>query len=188
MGGKRLVEKLIENNIAFLDRILKGVGRYVDSIEFADDLGWMGGPLISPDIYRELFKDSHKKVNDFVHENSNTKIFFHYCGSIYKLMPDIIEANFDIINPIQTTAKDMEPENLKKEFRKDIIFWGGCCDVRKVLPRGTVKEVEEDVKKKISILGEDGGLIFAPEHNIMADVPPENIISMLEAAYEYGKY
>ena len=187
-GVHRLVEKLTENNIAFLDRILKGVGQYVDSMEFGDDLGWMKGPLVSPDIYRELFKNYHKKANDFVHDNSNTKIFLHCCGSIYELIPDLIEANFDILNPIQTTAKDMEPEKLKKEFGKDIIFWGGCCDVRKVLPLGTPKDVEEDVKRKMAILGEGGGLVFAPEHNIMADVPPKNVIAMMEAAYKYGKY
>ncbi len=187
-GTKRLVDKLTENNIIFLDKILKGVGNYVDSIEFGDDLGWTGGPLISPEIYRELFRDSHKKANDFVHENSNTKTFLHCCGSIYKLIPDLIEANFDILNPIQTTAVDMEPEKLKKEFGKDIIFWGGCCDVKRVLPLGTPKDVEEDVKRKMAILGEDGGLIFAPEHNIMADIVPENVIAMLEAAYKYGKY
>jgi uroporphyrinogen decarboxylase len=187
-GVHRLVEKLTENNIAFLDKILKGVGQYVDSMEFGDDLGWMKGPLVSPDIYRELFKNYHKKANDFVHDNSNTKIFLHCCGSIYELIPDLIEANFDILNPIQTTAKDMEPEKLKKEFGKDIIFWGGCCDVRKVLPLGTPKDVEEDVKRKMAILGEGGGLVFAPEHNIMADVPPKNVIAMMEAAYKYGKY
>jgi len=171
-----------------LERIIKGVGEYVDVVEFADDLGGMDAPFMSAETYRELFKPGHKKANDFVHDNSDIKIFLHSCGSIYELIPDLIDAGFDILNPVQTTAKNMEADRLKREFGKDIIFWGGGCDTRRILPYGTISEIREDVKRNIAILGEEGGMVFAQQHNIMADVPPENIIAMFDAAYEFGRY
>ena len=187
-GVKRLMDKLTEGYLVMLERLIKGVGKYVDVVEFADDLGGMDAPFISAETYRELFKPGHKRANDYVHQNSDIKIFLHACGSIYELIPDLIDAGFDILNPVQTTARNMEPEKLKKEFGKDIIFWGGCCDTRKILPMGSPGDVREDVRRNISILGEDGGLVFAQQHNVMADVPPENVIAMLEAAYEFGRY
>lgn len=187
-GVKRLMDKLTEGYLIMLDRLIKGVGKYVDVVEFADDLGGMDAPFISAETYRELFKPGHKKANDFVHENSDIKIFLHCCGSIYELIPDLIDAGFDILNPVQTTAKNMEADRLKREFGKDIIFWGGGCDTRKILPFGSISEIREDVKKNIMILAEGGGMVFAQQHNVMADVPPENIIAMFDAAYEFGRY
>lgn len=185
---KRLMDKLTEGYLKMLERLIGGVGLYIDVVEFADDLGGMNSPFISPDVFRQLFKPGYIKANNYVHENSNIKIFFHCCGSIYELIPDIIDSGFDILNPVQTTARNMEPERLKKEFGKDIIFWGGGCDTRRILPYGTISEIREDVKKNIAILGEEGGMIFAQQHNIMSDVPPENIIAMFDAAYEFGRY
>ena len=187
-GTKRLFDKLVEKSLIVLERVLKCVGKYIDIIRFGDDLGGQTGPLMSPEIFREIFKPKYKRMWDFVHENSNCKVALHSCGSVYELLADLIDAGIDIINPLQTTAKDMEPEKLKKKFGKDIIFWGGCCNTRDVLTNGTPKDVEEDVKKRIEILGCAGGLIFNQVHNIQANVPPENIIALFETAYKYGFY
>jgi uroporphyrinogen decarboxylase len=187
-GVNRLLDKLMEEYMKKIEKIIESVGKYVDILMFADDMGGQDGPLISPEIYREMFKHRHKEMWDYIHEKSNCKIFFHCCGSIAELLPDLIEAGIDILNPVQTTAKGMGPEKLKREFGKYIIFHGGCCNTSEVLARGSLKEVEEDVKKRISVLGTGGGLIFNQIHNILADVPPENIIKMFESAYKYGQY
>lgn len=187
-GTKKLLDRLVERNIAKLERIINGVGEYIDFLQFGDDLGGQDGPFMSPGIYREVFKPRHKKMWDFVHEKSRCKVFLHSCGSIYELLPDLIDAGLDVLNPVQTTSRDMGPEKLKKEFGKDIVFWGGCCNTRDVLARGTPEEVRKDVEERIKILGEGGGLVFNQIHNILADIPPGNVIAMFKAAYEYGKY
>jgi len=187
-GVNRMLDILMEDYMGKIKKIIEGVGKYIDILMFADDMGGQDGPLISPEIYREMFKPRHKLMWNYVHDRSDCKVFFHCCGSIMELIPDLIEAGIDILNPVQTTAKNMEPERLKKEFGKDIIFQGGCCNTSEVLARGSVREVEEDVKKRISILGKGGGLIFNQIHNILADVPPQNIIKMFESAYKYGQY
>ena len=187
-GTKRLIDKLVEGNMKFLDRVLKGVGEYVDLLQFGDDLGLQNGPFMSPDVFKEIFKPRYKKMWDFVHNNTDCKIFLHSCGSVYELLPHLIDAGVDVLNPVQTTAVNMEPERLKKEFGKYITFWGGGCNTRDVLPNKTPIEVKEDVKSRIEIFSKDGGFVFNQTHNILADIKPENVIAMLEAAYEYGKY
>lgn len=187
-GVNKLLDKLMEDYMRNIKRIIESVGQYVDILMFADDMGGQDNPLISPEIYREMFKPRHKEMWDYIHDKSDCKVFFHCCGSISELLPDLIEAGIDILNPVQTTAKNMEPEKLKREYGKDIIFQGGCCNTSEVLARGSLKEVEEDVKKRISILGKGGGLIFNQIHNILADVSPENIIKMFESAHKYGQY
>ena len=187
-GTKRLIDKLVEGNMKFLDRVLKGVGEYVDLLQFGDDLGLQNGPFMSPDVFKEIFKPRYKKMWDFVHNNSNCKVFLHSCGSVYELLPHLIDAGVDVLNPVQTTTVNMEPERLKKEFGKYITFWGGGCNTQGVLPNKTPTEVKEDVKRRIEIFSKGGGFVFNQIHNILADVKPENVIAMLEAAYEYGKY
>ena len=187
-GTKRLIDKLVEGNMIFLDRVLKGVGEYVDLLQFGDDLGLQNGPFMSPDVFKEIFKPRYKKMWDFVHNNSNCKVFLHSCGSVFELLPHLIDAGVDVLNPVQTTTVNMEPERLKKEFGKYITFWGGGCNTQDVLPNKTPTEVKEDVKRRIEIFSKGGGFVFNQIHNILADVKPENVIAMLEAAYEYGKY
>jgi uroporphyrinogen decarboxylase len=188
-GVERLHAKLMERYMKLLDRVIKGVGDYVDVLAFGgDDLGSNDSGFMSPDIFRELFKPKYKKMWDFVHDNSNCKVFLHSCGSIYEYIPDLIDAGVDILNPVQTNAANMEPEKLKREFGKYVTFWGGGVDTRNVLPSKSPDEVKEDVKKRIEIFGRGGGFVFNQIHNILADVPPENVIAMLEAAYEYGQY
>jgi len=187
-GTERLLDFLVERNLRLLDRVLKGVGKYVDILQFGDDLGSQDRSFMSPDIFKEIFKPRYKKMWDFVHNNSECKIFLHSCGSIYEVIPDLIDIGLEILNPVQTTAANMEAGRLKKEFGKDIAFWGGGCDTQYILSTATVKEVKEDVKRRIDIFAKNGGFIFNQIHNILANVPPENVIAMLEAAYEYGKY
>lgn len=186
-GTKRLLDFLVERYLRLLDRVLKGVGEYVDILQFGDDLGSQTGTFMSPDVFREVFKPRYKKMWDFIHNNSNCKVFLHSCGSNYELIPDLIDAGLDILNPVQTTARNMEPERLKREFGKDITFWGGGCNTQYILSTASPKEVREDVKKRIDIFAKNGGFVFNQIHNILANVPPENVIAMLKAAYEYGK-
>jgi uroporphyrinogen decarboxylase len=144
------------------------------------------GPFMAPDTYRQLFKPRHTVLCDYVHKNSNMKTFLHSCGSIYRLMPDLIEAGYDIINPVQTNTFEMDPQTLKNEFGKDITFWGAGADTQTVLNRATPDEVREHVKERLDIFSPGGGFIFNTIHNIMPDVSPENIVAMYETLEEYN--
>ena len=141
---------------------------------------------MSPKTYRQLFKPRHTMLCGYVHQHSRMKTFLHSCGSIYSIMPDLIEAGYDVINPVQTTCRDMEPERLKKEFGRDICFWGGGCDTRAVINRGTPAEVKEHVKRRLEILAPGGGFVFNTVHNILPEVPPRNIEAMFEAVAEFN--
>jgi len=182
-----LLDALMEKHIATLEKVCTAVGDVVDILRFGDDLGMDSGPFMAPEIYRKLFKPRHKKLCEYVHKNSEMKTFLHSCGSVYRLIPDLIDAGYDILNPVQTTCFEMEPERLKKEFGKDIVFWGGGSDTRHVLNRGSVEDVKNDVKKRLEIFAPGGGYVFNPIHNIMPDVPPENVVAMFEAVDEFYK-
>lgn len=181
-----LLDALMERHLATLEKVCAAVGDVVDVLRFGDDLGMDNGPFMSPDTYRKLFKKHHTTLNSYVHENSGMKTFLHSCGSIYKLMPDLIDAGYDVINPVQTNCTDMEPAKLKAEFGNDICFWGGGCDTRSILNRATPQEVKDHVKQNLDILMPGGGFVFNTVHNIMPDVPPENIVAMFEAIDEFN--
>jgi len=183
---ERLLDALMEVHLATLDKVCRAVGDVVDVCRFGDDLGTDTGPFMAPATYRELFKPRHTQLCEYVHKNSQMKTFLHSCGSIYSLMPDLIECGFDVINPVQTACYQMEPERLKAEFGKDITFWGGGADTRKTLNHGTSQEVKDDVRRRMDILAPGGGFVFNTIHNILADVPPENIVAMFEAVAEFG--
>ncbi|HSW46776.1 MAG TPA: uroporphyrinogen decarboxylase family protein [Phycisphaerae bacterium] len=181
--AEALLDRLVESHLAGFDRILPLVGDDVDIIQLGDDLGMENGPFMSPRMYREIFKPRHKILVDHIRKtHPGLKVFLHSCGSIAALLPDIIEAGFDIINPVQISARDMEPSRLKKDFGKDITFWGGGCDTQKILPRGTPRQVRDHVRRNIDVLGPGGGFVFCSVHNILAEVPPENVLAMYEAA------
>ena len=182
---KRFLDALMDQHMEFLAKLIDTVGDVVDIIRFVDDLGMDSAPLFSPDIYREVFKPRHKMLNDYVKSHSNLHTFLHSCGSIYPVIPDLIEAGFDIINPVQTNCNNMEPDRLKKEFGKDITFWGGGVDTQSILNRGSVQDVKDDVKRRLEIFTPGGGYIFNTVHNIMPDVPPENVVAMFEAIEEF---
>lgn len=181
-----LLDKLMEKHLYTLEKVCSAVGDVVDILRFGDDLGMDTGPMIGPDVYRELFKPRHQQLCEYVHKNSSMKTFLHSCGSIYTLMPDLIDAGYDIINPVQTTSNGMDPIILKKEFGKDITFWGGGCNTRSVLNHGKPEDVRENVLRNLHIFSPGGGFVFNQEHNIMPDVPPENIIAMYNAISEFN--
>ncbi|MEE9306915.1 MAG: uroporphyrinogen decarboxylase family protein [Spirochaetia bacterium] len=178
---ERLLDALMEQHLSFLDKVCTAVGDLVDIARFGDDLGMDQGPFMPPEIYEKLFKPRHAKLCDFVKKHSRMHTFIHTCGSIYELLPHIIEAGFEIINPVQTNARNMEPAKLKAEFGKDLTFWGGGVDTRQVLNRATPREVKEHVKRRLEIFAPGGGFVFNTVHNILPDVPPENIVAMFEA-------
>ena len=153
----------------------------------SDDAGTQNGEFLSPDLFTEMIKPHYKRLCEWVHTHTNWKTYLHSCGSIYRYIPEWIDAGIDILNPVQISAANMEPECLMKEFKGKIVFWGGGCDTQKVLPLGTTKEIREHVRRNIEIFSSGpGGFVFTQVHNIQQDVPVENIEAMLEAAYEFG--
>jgi uroporphyrinogen decarboxylase len=183
---ERLLDCLLEIHLKTLDAACKAVGDVVDVIRFGDDLGMDTGPFMSPGTYESLFKPRHMQLCDYVHKHSSMKTFLHSCGSIHSLLPHLIEAGFDVINPVQTSCYHMEPGRLKRDFGRDITFWGGGADTRRVLNHGTVQQVKDDVKRRLDILAPGGGFVFNPIHNILPDVPPQNIVAMFEAVEEFN--
>ncbi len=182
-----LVEQLMIRHLATLEKVCESVGDIVDILRFGDDLGMDTGMFMSREKYQTLFKPYHTKLNEYVHTHSKMKTFLHSCGSLYPIIPDLIEAGYDVLNPVQTTAYQMDPEVLKREFGKDITFWGGGCNTRTILNRATPKEVYEYTRRMIDIFNHDGGFVFNQEHNIMPDVPAANILAMYQAVADSRK-
>lgn len=180
-----LVDKLVEMHIENLEKFLDAVEGYVQIIQVGDDLGTQQAPQISPQTYRELFKPRHKLIYERVRRRPGIHLFLHSCGAVADLLPDLIDIGVEIINPVQTSARGMDPGKLKREFGKDIVFWGGGCDTQSVLPRGTARGVEERVRERIEILSPGGGFVFNQVHNILPNVPPENIAAMYRAAKRF---
>ncbi|MBD3254205.1 MAG: methyltransferase [Candidatus Lokiarchaeota archaeon] len=183
------VEKLVRAFTDFylnnLKVICKYLGDVVDIINFGDDLGENNGPMLSPRTYRNLIKPAHAELCDYIKKHSSMKIFFHSCGSILPLIPDLIEIGVDILNPVQINARDMDPKTLKEEFGDELTFWGGGVDTRNILPRGSPEKVKKHVKNLLEIFAPGGGYVWNPIHNILADVPPQNIVAMLDAVRQY---
>lgn len=178
----RFLDRLVELHLGNLDKYLSAVGDQIDILLFGDDLGMQTGPQISPRMYREFIQPRQALMWARAKELSAAKIMLHSCGGLYPLIPGLIEAGLDILQPVQTTATDMEPERLKAEFGRDLCLWGGGCNTRDVLPSGTPAEVAADVRRRVGVLAPGGGFVFQQIHNIMADVPAENIVAMLDAA------
>lgn len=180
----RFLDKIVEIHLANLEQFLAAVGKYIDIILFGDDLGMQTGPMMSPKMYCEFFKERHKLLWNRAKELANVKVMLHCCGGVRELMRHIIEAGADAINPVQISCAGMDAAKLKTEFGRDITFWGGGCDTRDVLPNGTPRQVAENVKKLVKILRPGGGFVFQQVHNILANVPVENIVAMFDAVNE----
>ncbi|MCX6884588.1 MAG: methyltransferase [Verrucomicrobia bacterium] len=150
------------------------------------DFGTQRGPFISVADYRDLYKPFHKQINDLIHRRSGWKTFIHSCGSVYKLLPEFIEAGFDVLNPVQCSAADMDPVRLKREFGKDLVFWGGGVDTQKTMAFGTPEEVYTEVCERIRIFNQDGGFVFDAIHNIQGNTPIENVEAMFRAIRDGG--
>jgi uroporphyrinogen decarboxylase len=184
-----MMDRSVEASISCLKQLRDAVGDYCFAWGIAaDDSGTQRGEFIRPELWAEMIKPHYAKLCDWIHRNTSWKTFFHCCGSIYHLIPHLIEAGVDILNPIQTSAANMEPARLKEEFGGKIVLWGGGCDTQRVLATASPEEVREHVKERLDIFKPGGGYVFNQVHNIQPNVPPENIIAMLDAAYEFGGY
>ncbi|MBW8040424.1 MAG: methyltransferase [Planctomycetes bacterium] len=177
----RFLDKLVEIHLANLERFLGAVGEYIDIILFGDDLGMQTGPMISPQMYREFFKPRHELLWSRAKQLADVKIMLHCCGGVRELIPDLIDAGVDAINPVQISCSGMDAGRLKADFGADITFWGGGCDTRDILPGGTPQQVTDNVKEQVSVLSPGGGFVFQQVHNILANVPPANIVAMFDA-------
>lgn len=174
------LDRLVEMHLENLEKYLSLVGEYIDIIVFGDDLGMQTGPQISPEMYREFFKPRHQKMWNRVKELADVKVNLHCCGGVRQLLPDLIDAGLDAINPVQISCRGMEPDRLKAEFGDRLVFWGGGCDTQHVLPRGTPDEVRSHVRRQVDIFKKGGGFVFQQVHNILAHVPPENVKAMFD--------
>lgn len=184
-----LLDKATDLKIAYWDTVLNEVGDLVQIAIEGDDLGTQNRTIISPNMYRKLIKPRHREIFNFIKQKApHIHLFFHSDGSIYDLIPDLVEIGVDISNPVQYTAAKMDTRRLKREFGKEICFWGGGIDTQKILPHGTLQEIKDEVRRRIADLAPGVGFVFATVHNIQADVPPANIMAMWEALQEYGDY
>ncbi len=183
---EELLDALMEEHMLTLEKVCNWVGDVVDMVKFGDDLGMSNGPLMNPETYRQLFKPRHSQLCEYAKKNSKMHTYLHSCGSIYQLIPDLIDAGFEILNPVQTNTRDMDPTRLKMEFGKDITFWGGGIETSTVLNNGTTEEVREMVLRRLDIFAPGGGFVFNTIHNILPDVPPENIVAMFDAIKEFN--
>lgn len=185
----KIFERQCEIGLSNLQKIAAAVGNRVTAVITSyTDFGAQNGPFISPQTYRELYKPFNKAVNDWVHRHTTWKTFTHCCGSVRALLPDFVEAGFDILNPVQTSAAHMDPVELKRKFGDELTFWGGGIDTQRTLPFGTPEQVREGVRERIKVFGAGGGFVFSPVHNVQARTPIENILAMYEAVREFRSY
>lgn len=176
---------IAEQNIATLFEIF---GDRIDvALITGTDFGTQRGPFISNAAYRELFQPFHKRINRLIHDRTRWKTFIHSCGSVYKLIPDFLESGFDVLNPVQCSATDMDAPRLKREFGKDLVFWGGSIDTQKTLPFGTPEEVYREACERIAIFNDGGGFVFNAIHNIQGPTPAENILALFRAVRDSAK-
>ena len=183
---KDYVLEVFERQCQYAEQNLRTlIDLFGDTVQVAlitgTDFGMQTGPFIAIESYRELFKPFHQRINNLIHENSNWKTFIHSCGSVYKFIPDFIEAGFDILNPVQCSAAEMDPRRLKKEFGNDITFWGGGVNTQHTIAFGTPEETYDEVCERIEIFNENGGFVFNSIHNIQGNTPIDNILAMFKA-------
>jgi uroporphyrinogen decarboxylase len=182
-----MLDLLVEMHLAGLEKKCLSVGDIVDVIRFGDDLGMTSGPIMDLETFRKFFKPRYMILCDYVKKHSNMKIFMHSCGSIKQFIPDLIDVGIDILNPVQSNCYQMDLVSLKNEFGKDIVFWGGGVDTASVINRGTPEDVRRDVLIRCEILSRDGGFVFAPIHNILSEVPPQNVMAAYNAVREFNE-
>jgi uroporphyrinogen decarboxylase len=192
MTQPQVLEAVIDRTLGFwLDwfrLFLDEVADVVDVIMIGDDLAGQNGPLFAPRIYRQIIKPRQKRLVRYIRSRTKAKIWYHSCGAVLEYLPDLLDNGIDILNPVQISAKGMDPARLKAEFGDRLVFWGGGIDAQHVLPRASPQEVREHVRRNIEAFKPGGGYVFNNVHNIQGDVPPENVLAMFDAAYEFGKY
>jgi uroporphyrinogen decarboxylase len=167
---------------------MKEIGDVVDVVMIGDDLAGQSGPLFPPEFYRAVVKPRQKTLVQHIKSMTRAKIWYHSCGGVVEYIPDLLDNGIDILNPVQITAQGMDPVFLKESFGNELVFWGGGIDSQHVLPFASPEEVRNHVKSNIQAFKGGGRYVFNNVHNIQAGVPPENILAMYEAAFDYGAY
>jgi uroporphyrinogen decarboxylase len=185
--ARSLLDRLVDVTLVNMATFLKEVGDYVQVVTVADDLGIQSGPIMSLAMYRDFLKPCHKALVEEIRKYTDAKIMLHSDGSIYQFLEDLIQVGFDIINPVQASAKNMDTRRLKREFGQALSFWGGV-DTQDILPHGTPADVETEVRRRIDDLAPGGGYILGAVHVIQNDVSPENIYRLFNAGIKYGQY
>ncbi len=186
---REIFDRQCDIGLRNLEKIHQVVGDRVTAVFVTGtDFGAQNGPFISPKAYRSLFKPFHVKVNEWIHMHTSWGSFIHSCGSIWRLMDDLVDAGFDCFNPVQTSATDMDPVALKARYGDRITFWGGGIDTQRVLPFGTPDDVRAMVKDRMRVLGAGGGFVFTPIHNVQAGIPVENLLALYDSVKEYRAY
>lgn len=194
--AETILDRILESKKQFWGMLLDEIGDLVDIVAEADDYGTQQSQLISLDTFKSLMEPRLRELIGFIKERHALRrpadepgfVFFHSCGNVRPYLPDFIEMGIDILNPVHISASGMEPESLKKEYGREIVFWGGGVETQHVLPTGTPEEVREDVRRNVEALMPGGGYVFGTVHNIQAEVPPENLMAMWEAFREAGVY
>lgn len=185
--AEAVIEKISGYGFEYFRRIIETgreyIGKNFTCIHLADDWATQESLLISPQLYRSFFKKHYRRIIDMAH-SAGLLVEFHCCGSAVGLIPELIDTGIDILNPVQTSARGMVPHELKEKFGEHIAFSGGI-DVQTVLPFGTPGRVGEEVKYLLDTMGKNGGYILEPSHAIQPDTPPENVVAMYKAVYDY---
>ncbi len=184
-----ILDALVDIKSAYWERALTELGDLVDVVNESDDLGSQQSLLISPNTYRRLVKPRHKRLYGAIKRAApHVKVFMHTCGAVRPLIPDLIEAGVDILNPVQRSARGMSLPELKRDFGRELCFWGGGVDAQQVLGPGTLQQIRDSVRQGIEALAPGGGFVFAADHVVQANVPPQNVMAMREAVQDFGKY
>ena len=185
--AEALLDKALELKMRYWAGVFAVLGDLVDLTYDSDDYGTQRALMISPDTWRRMVKPRLAELTRLAHLHG-ARTFLHSCGAIRPLIPDLIEAGVDVINPVQVSAAGMDTRELKREFGRDIVFWGGGVDTQRTLPYGSTSEVRDEVRRRLDDLMPGGGFVFTPVHNIQADVPPQNLVAMWETVREHGVY
>jgi len=183
-----LLDKTLEYWMGYYTEFMKEIGDLVDVVMIGDDIGGQSGPLFSPTFYRTVVKPRQKRLVQRIKGLTSAKIWYHTCGSVRQLIPDLLDNGIDILNPVQISAADMDPRDLKAEFGDRLVFWGGAIDTQHVLSVATPAEVRKHVRRNLEVFKPGGGYVFNNVHNLQAGVPARNIVALFDAAYEYGFY
>jgi uroporphyrinogen-III decarboxylase len=184
---KSIFDRQSEIALENFRRLHEVIGDNIDAVFICGtDFGTQDSTFCAPEQFDDLWLPYYRRINDWVHSNTNWKTFKHSCGAVETFMSRFIDAGFDIINPVQVAAKGMDPAHLKKTYGKDLVFWGGGVDTQKTLPYGTPEQVREEVLRLCDIFARDGGFVFNTVHNIQANVPVENIVAMVDAIKEFN--
>ena len=185
-------EALLDQTLKFwrdwFEGFLDSVGDVVDVIMVGDDLAGQTGPLFRPEFYRRVVKPRQKQLVQFIKSRTSAKIWYHTCGACRVFIPELLDNGIDVLNPVQISATNMDPQSLKQEFGDQLSFWGGAIDAQHVLPHADPATIREHVRRNMEAFKPGGGYVFNNVHNIQADVPPENVLAMYDAAYEFGRY